>query len=141
MFLRAGLDRGIADTPERNCKANAKGASGTLCCHQCLCIRDDLADPTVDWVGIQRTKALMLRDKAAVAAIPVEKQRNDASTAKGIALDPVGQPNPYDKLHFDPTRQYPSELLHQDLRVRVRMCVHASITTFAATRYLTCCYN
>ena len=127
VFLRAGLDRGIADTPERNCKANAKGASGLLCCHQCLSTRSELADPTIDWVRLQRTKTLTLQQKERIVAIEVEARRNEECTKLGITLDPVTAPNPYDELHFDPSRQYPTELLHQDLRVSALHCSPASM--------------
>ena len=124
VFLRAGLNLGIADTPERNCKASAKGHSGTICCHQCMCHRECLSDHTVDLTAIMRTKASIKHDKQWIASLP-PNQRENEQTRLGVVLDPADQCNPFDKLHFDPTVQMPPESMHQDLRVSA--CINGSM--------------
>lgn len=117
VFARIGLDLGIADTPERNCKACAKGHGGTLCCHQCTVPRDRLADPTVDLLGMERTKGSIAIIRNSLSKMTNQEEQAAESTRLGVVVDLPGIANPFDEIHFDATRQMPPEALHQDLRV------------------------
>ena len=118
VFLRAGLDSIIMDSPQRAQISQTK-SPGSVTKHGCGQCRVDsrfYCDTSLDLDRTARTKEGVKRIRHHLATLK-GAALTKASMDTGVTADTEGLSNPTDDLHVDPIEQAQPEILHTDGRV------------------------